>query len=91
MPFLSLLLKRGGIVMHNYIYGKTCDSNDQHEIHKSTCSYAPPFFNVVKIGPKIDSQNAMETAKKINPSKSFCVCHYCCHTWYINHPESINS
>ncbi|WP_314066621.1 hypothetical protein [uncultured Vagococcus sp.] len=76
--------------MHKYIYGKTSDSNGQHEIHKSTCSYAPLFFNAIKIGPKIDSQSAMETAKNLNPSKCFYMCQHCCHTWYINQPESIH-
>ncbi len=73
--------------MDKYIYNKNCDANAQHEIHKSTCSYAPTLFNKGKIGLKIDNQYAFEAAQKMSPSKSFYLCRCCCHTWYLIHSK----
>ena len=67
----------------NYIYNRDLDDKNNHEVHTTTCSYAPQGSNRVKIDGSFDNcKEAIKEAKRQSGKTNFDGCYHCscsCH------------
>ena len=64
-----------------YYVNKQAQSNGDHEVHKSGCSYMPSTENSIFLGEFSSCHGAVREAKKYYPQADGC--YYCspdCHT-----------
>lgn len=61
-----------------YYYNKNTDSNGNHEVHTSNCSYRPNSSNSVLIGYENSCQSAIQQVKNQTGKSNFDGCYYCC-------------
>lgn len=67
--------------MAYYYVNQNAQSNGDHEVHKSGCSYMPDSDNRTYLGDFTSCSPAVTAAKKIYPKSNGC--YYCanaCHT-----------
>jgi len=67
--------------MANYYVNKNTQSNGDHEVHKSGCTYMPAEQNRLYLGSFLSCHGAVQEAKKIYYKSNGC--YYCsedCHT-----------
>ena len=67
--------------MARYYVNKQAQSNGDHEVHKSECSYMPSAENSLYLGEFSTCHGAVREAKKHYPQVDGC--YYCsrdCHT-----------
>lgn len=67
--------------MARYYVNKNAQSNGDHEVHKSGCSYMPEEHNRIYLGDFTSCHGAVSEAKKRYPKSNGC--YYCsrdCHT-----------
>lgn len=67
--------------MPYYYVNKKAQTNGDHEVHQSDCSYLPDESNRYYLGSFIDCVDAVKEAKKHYPQSNGC--YYCskkCHT-----------
>lgn len=69
------------IIMANYYVNKNAQSNGDHEVHESTCSYMPSEANRLFLGSFDGCRGAVLEAKKHYPQSNGCYyCSNACHT-----------
>ena len=67
--------------MPQYYVNKQAQSNGDHEVHKSDCSYLPNEGNRQYLGSFENCQDAVKEAKKYYSQSNGCYyCSYACHT-----------
>jgi len=67
--------------MPNYYINKNAQSNGDHEVHTSSCSFLPEVKNRIFLGIFSSCISAVSEAKKHYPQSNGC--YYCsnpCHT-----------
>lgn len=67
--------------MANYYVNKNAQSNGDHEVHKSECSFLPEVENRIYLGSFNNCKEAVKEAKKHYTQVNGC--YYCsreCHT-----------
>lgn len=67
--------------MADYYVNKIAQSNGDHEVHKSGCSFMPSTLNRKHLGNYPSCYGAVQEAKKYYPKSNGC--YYCsreCHT-----------
>jgi len=64
-----------------YYVNKNAQSNGDHEVHTSECSYLPTEGNRLYLGSFSNCQAAVQEAKKYYAQSNGCYhCSYPCHT-----------
>lgn len=66
-----------------YYFNTITDSKGNHEVHTQECIFLPSEGTRKRIGMESNCQNAIASAKRDNPGKTFDGCFYCskeCHT-----------
>lgn len=67
--------------MDYYYVNKNAQTNGDHEVHKSNCSYLPNSSNLLGLGYFSNCKDAVAEAKKYYPKSNGCYyCCYACHT-----------
>ena len=67
--------------MHKYYANKNSQSNGDHEVHTTGCSFMPAEHNRQYLGTFVSCRGAVQEAKKYFPRSNGCF--YCsneCHT-----------
>lgn len=62
--------------MDKYYVNKNAQSNGDHEVHKSGCSYMPISENRIYLGEFSNCHSAVSEAKKSYTQTNGC--YYCC-------------
>lgn len=67
--------------MASYYVNKNAQSNGDHEVHKSGCSFMPLNENRISLGDHSTCQSAVKEAKKHYTQVNGCYyCSEACHT-----------
>jgi len=67
--------------MKNYYVNKIKQSNGDHEVHESSCSFLPSVENREYLGLFSDCKEAVKKAKEKYPKSNGCYfCSDSCHT-----------
>jgi hypothetical protein len=67
--------------MPTYYVNKQAQSNGDHEVHESTCSYLPSASNLLYLGVFTTCSDAVKEAKKTYSQADGCYwCCRSCHT-----------
>ena len=67
--------------MARYYVNKNAQTNGDHEVHVSSCSYLPDPENRLFLGEFTNCYDAVREAKKHYPQSNGCYyCCYPCHT-----------
>lgn len=67
--------------MPNYYVNKNPQSNGDHEVHTSTCTFLPLIENKIYLGEFTDCADAVKIAKIYYPQSNGCkFCALKCHT-----------
>ncbi|MEF9967673.1 MAG: hypothetical protein RR766_04095 [Longicatena sp.] len=70
--------------MKFYFYNKNADDNGFHEIHIKGCKHSPYSRNQEPIGYFYSCKEAINHARRLNPTLKFDGCKYCnisCHKY----------
>ena len=62
--------------MTTYSINKNSQSNGDHEIHKSGCSFEPSSTNRIELGYHLNDYVALQAGKKIYSAADGCA--FCC-------------
>lgn len=68
--------------MDYYYVNKKEQSNGDHEVHTSNCSYLPATENRLDLGYLASCSDAVKEAKKAYPQSNGC--YYCCRACHTN-------
>lgn len=69
--------------MARYYLNRKQQSNGDHEVHASTCTYVPDLQNRIDLGEHATCQSAVRRAKEMYPQSQINGCYFCsnaCHT-----------
>jgi hypothetical protein len=68
--------------MESYYVNTQAQSNGDHEVHTSSCSFIPSLNNRKYLGVFSNCRDAVKEAKKSYPKSNGC--YYCCNTCHTS-------
>jgi len=68
--------------MGKYYVNKNAQTNGDHEVHESGCSYMPKPENRIYLGEFYSCSGAVTEAKKTYPQSNGC--YYCCNACHTS-------
>ena len=67
----------------HYYFNNSVDNNGRHEVHTEDCRYLPAVHNRTYIWLCSDCKDAIDSAKREYPYKSFDGCFHCCNPCHL--------